>query len=72
MLLPRQQHENHCHRREDLDGWLAGIGMETRCNPLTLRLEYRYSRFNDIEGLGIATGLDATRNQVVAGALFSF
>ncbi|MDY6947229.1 MAG: outer membrane beta-barrel protein [Pseudomonadota bacterium] len=57
---------------EDLGGWLAGIGMETRFNPVILRLEYRYSRFNNIEVAGFETGLDGSRNQVVAGALFSF
>jgi len=57
---------------EDLDGWLVGVGAEAKLSPVVLRLEYRYSDYGDVNIAGLNTGIDASRHQVVAGALFSF
>lgn len=57
---------------DKLDGWVLGAGVETRLAPVALRLEYRYSDYENIKLLGIDTGVDASRHQVLAGALLAF
>jgi outer membrane immunogenic protein len=60
------------HISDDLDGWVVGAGVEAKLSPVLLRLEYRYSKYGDIKVEGVDTGIDASRHQVVAGALFAF
>ncbi|RYE69202.1 MAG: porin family protein [Oxalobacteraceae bacterium] len=56
----------------ELDGWVLGAGVQTRISPVVLRLEYRYANYGEVEVLGVGTDIDASRHQVVLGALFAF
>ena len=57
---------------EEIDGFLLGAGVEYKMKPVTVRVEYRYSDYGDLDLGGVATGIEATRHQVVAGLLFGF
>lgn len=57
---------------DELDGWVLGTGAQFDVSPFVLRLEYRYTDYNDLEAFGVNTGLNVSRHQVVAGALFAF
>jgi outer membrane immunogenic protein len=57
---------------DDLDGWVLGAGVEAKLSPVLLRLEYRYSDYGSVDIGGFNTGVDASRHQVVAGAMFAF
>lgn len=58
--------------KTDLEGWQIGAGVQASLNPVVLRIEYRYADLNELKVLGVPTGIDASRHQVVVGALFGF
>jgi outer membrane immunogenic protein len=57
---------------EDLDGWVLGAGVETKLAPVLLRLEYRYTNYGSVNVDGVDSGINASRHQIVAGAMLSF
>ena len=57
---------------EEIDGFLLGAGVDLKLNPVIVRVEYRYSDYGELDLGGFATGVDASRHQVVAGLLFGF
>lgn len=56
----------------NLDGWVLGAGVQAKLSPVVMRLEYRYANYGQIKVFGEDTGIDASRHQVVLGALFAF
>lgn len=57
---------------QNFDGYRLGAGVETAVGRARLRLEYRFSNYNDLRINGVATGVSPQRHQIVAGVLFGF
>lgn len=57
---------------DNVDGVRLGAGLEQAFGQFSGRLEYRYTDYSNIELLGVNTGLDMKRHQVVASALVRF
>lgn len=57
---------------DDLDGFLIGAGAETQMGLVRLRGEYRYVNYGEPSYFGIDTGAEASRHQLMVGALFGF
>lgn len=57
---------------DNLDGYRLGGGAEYVSGPIFGRLEYRYSDYGEYSYAGVATGLKASRHQVVFAGGYRF
>ena len=58
---------------ETVGGWRAGGGVEAGLTDyLALRVEYRYTDYDELEYDGVDLGVDASRNQVMSGLVLAF